>query len=170
MSHFTLASTTRSSIIEAVASEQNNKRKWLKVTDNLQADGIKHHMIVTEAKGGKPEIRDALRDTVVMGFSKTEQALYAKENKALSEAEVETKRYIQKQVGSMLGHIERLLAKAEAKADGGVVKSATTKWSRHQANLDKLMQDVQDTDGLEGLHPADAIRTIKVLRGYIPKV
>lgn len=170
MSQFKLATTTRSAVIEAVSSEQSSKLKWVKVTDSLQADGIKVSMIVTEAKGGKPEIRDALREAVVLGFTKSEQAIYAKENKALSEAEIETKRYIQKQVGSMLGHIERLLTKAEAKADSGAPSVTTTVWSRAQDNLTKLLDAVQKAEGVADLHVADAIRTIKVLKGYLPKV
>jgi hypothetical protein len=127
-------------------------------------------MIVTENKGGKPEIRDALRDAIVLGFSKTEQALYKQEAKALSEADNVTKRYVHQQVGSMLSRIEKYLGKAEAKASGDVVKPATTFWSRAQEQLNKLMDEIQNAEGVADLQPADAIRTIKALKGYIPKV
>jgi hypothetical protein len=170
MSVFTLASATRSSIIDAVSAERSSTLQWLKVVDNLQADGIKSHMIATEKKGGKVEIRESVRDAVTMGFTKTEQALLKKEAKSLDDTEKATKRYVQQQVGSMLGHIERLLAKAEAKAEDGTPKQATTKWSRFQDQLNKMMDEIQNSDGVADLHPADAIRTIKVLKGYLPKV
>jgi hypothetical protein len=171
MQQFKLASTTRSSIADAVSSELSNERKWLKVSDSLQADGIKLHMIVTENKGGKPEIRDALRDAIVLGFNKTEQALYMQDSKALSDADKVSKRYVQQKVGVMLSRIEKYLGKAEDKADGSdVVKSATTKWSRAQEYLTKLLDDVQKAEGVADLHVADAIRTIKTLKGYLPKV
>jgi hypothetical protein len=170
MSQFKLATTTRSAIAEAVSSEINNERKWLKVSDSLQADGIKLSMIVTENKGGKPEIRDSIRDAIVFGFSKTEQALYNQEAKALSDTDKVTKRYVHQQVGSMLSRIEKYLGKAEAKASGDVVKPATTVWSRAQDALNKLMEAVQNAEGIADLQPADAIRTIKVLKGYLPKV
>lgn len=167
---FSLANTTRSSIVDAVKAERGSTRQWLKVTDNLQADGIKAHMIATEKKGGKPEVREAVRDAVIMGFTATEQALLGKEAKSLDETEKASKRYIQQQVGSMLGHIERLLKKAEAKQEDGAPKQATTKWSRAQDFLRKLIDDIQEADGVAGLSPADAIRTAKALQGYIPKV
>jgi len=170
MSQFKLATTTRSAIAEAVSSEISNKRKWLKVSDSLQADGIKHSMIVTEKKGGKPEIREAVRDACLLGFSKAEQAIYLQDTKALSDVDKATKRHIGMQLGAMMSTIESYLAKAEAKASGDVVKPATTVWSRAQDALNKLMEAVQNAEGVADLQPADAIRTIKVLKGYLPKV
>jgi hypothetical protein len=171
MSQFKLATTTRSAIAEAVSSEISNKRKWLKVSDSLQADGIKLSMIVTEKKGGKPEIREAVRDACLLGFSKAEQAIYLQDTKALSDVDKATKRHIGMQLGAMMSTIEKYLAKAEAKAEGSdVVKPATTVWSRAQDALNKLMEAVQNAEGVADLQPADAIRTIKVLKGYIPKV
>lgn len=170
MSQFKLATTTRSAIAEAVSSELTNERKWLKVSDSLTADGVRLSMIVTENKGGNPEVRDALRDAIVLGFSKTEQALYNQDSKALSDADKVTKRYVQQKVGVMLSRIEKYLAKAEAKASGDVVKTATTVWSRAQDALTKLLDTVQKAEGVTDLHVADAIRTIKTLKGYLPKV
>jgi hypothetical protein len=66
--------------------------------------------------------------------------------------------------------IEQYLGKAEAKASGDVVKSATTVWSRAQDSLTKLLDAVQKAEGVTDLHVADAIRTIKTLKGYLPKV
>lgn len=169
MSQFTLANTTRSAIVDAVSAERTSTRQWLKVTDNLKADGISSSMIETEKKGGKPEIREAVREAVVMGFTKSEQALLAKDAKSLSDSEKANKRYVQQQVGSMLGHIQRLLRKAEAKDESGTPKQATTKWSRAQDFLTKLISDIQDADGVADLVPADAIRTAKALKGYLPK-
>lgn len=170
MSQFKLANTTRSSIADAVSSDVVTEHKWLKVTDNLQADGIKLSMVVTENKGGKPEIRDAVRDAVILGFGKTEQALLAKDAKSLDETEKANKRYLSQQVGKYLARIEGYLGKAEAKASGDVVKSATTVWSRAQESLNKLLDAVQKSEGVADLHTADAIRTIKTLKGYLPKV
>jgi hypothetical protein len=127
-------------------------------------------MIATEKKGGKVEIRDAVRGAVVMGFTKTEQALLNKDTASLDEVEKANKRHIGQQVGSMLGHIERLLVKAEKKAESGSASVATTKWTRFQDQLNKMMEAIQDADSVADLHPADAIRTIKVLKGYMPKV
>lgn len=170
MSQFTLSNTTRSAIVEVISSDLATNKRWVKAVDALRADGIMSHMIATEKKGGKPEIREAVRDAVVMGFSKAEQALLAKDPKSLDDSEKANKRYVSQQVGSKLGEVERRLAKAEALADGGVVKQATTEWSRAQDFLTKLMDKIQDSDGIADLHPADAIRTIKTLKGYLPKV
>ena len=170
MSQFKLATTTRSIIAEAVSSDVTTDHKWLKATDSLTADGIKHSMVVTENKGGNAEVREALRDAVVLGFTKPWQALYKQEAKALSDADKVQKRYVHQQVGKYLNRIEQYLAKAEAKASGDVVKPATTKWSRHQANLDKLLADIQSAEGVADLHVSDALRTAKALKGYVPKV
>ena len=164
----TISTSSRSAIVDAVKSEQSSSRKWLKVVDNLHADGITAQLIATEKKGGNPELRESVREAVVAGFTPAQQALLAKEGKSLSDAEKVEKRYTQQQVGSMLGHIERLLAKAE-KAGSDVVKQATTQWSRAQDFLDKLITAIQNADGVADLHPADAIRTAKTLKGYLPK-
>jgi hypothetical protein len=170
MSQFKLATTTRSIIAEAVSSDVVAEHKWLKASDSLQAEGIKLSMVVTENKGGNPEVREALRGAIVLGFSKTEQALYNQDNKALSDADKVTKRYVHQRVGKYLVRIEQYLGKAEAKASGDVVKSATTVWSRAQDSLTKLLDAVQKAEGVTDLHVADAVRTIKTLKGYLPKV
>lgn len=170
MSQFKLANTTRSAIADAVSLDVASGHKWLKVTDSLQADGIKAHMITTENKGGKPEIRDAVRDAIVLGFTKPEQALLAKDAKSLDDSEKANKRYLSQTIGKYLVRIEQYLNKAEAKAKGEVVKPATTVWSRAQDSLSKLIDTIQNSEGVADLQVADAIRTAKALKGYMPKV
>jgi hypothetical protein len=170
MSQFKLATTTRSTIAEAVSSDVVAEHKWLKASDSLQAEGIRLSMVVTENKGGNPEVREALRGAIVLGFSKTEQSLYNQDNKALSDADKVTKRYVHQRVGKYLVRIEQYLGRAEAKAAGEAPKSATTVWSRAQDSLTKLLDAVQKAEGVADLHVADAIRTIKTLKGYLPKV
>lgn len=169
MTTLSISSASRSAIIDAVSAERTSTRQWVKVTDNLQADGIKASMIATEKHGGNPELREQVRGVVMLGFTKAEQALLASESKTLSDVDKATKRHTQQQVGSMLGHIERLLAKAESKADNAP-KPPTTKWSRFQDQLDKMVSAVQDNEGATGLDAPAALKALKLVKAYMPKV
>ena len=169
MTHAILSTTSHTAIIDAVKSEQGNQRKWLKVVDSLHADGIRSNMITTEKKGGNVEAREAVRNAVIAGFTAKDQALLAKESKTLEDSEKVEKRYIQQQVGSMLGHIERLLTKAEKKAEPDAPSIAKTKWTRFQDQLDAMISAIQDAEGVAGLNATDALRVLKTAKGYMPK-
>ena len=170
MSQFTLATTTRSAIIEAVSSDIASNNKWIKAVDSLQADGIKASMIATEKKGGNADVREAVRGAVTMGFTTNQQALISKDIKTLSDTEKAERRYVTQQIGSKLGEIERRLTKAENASDTTAPSQATTKWSRFQDQLSKMIDAVQDNDGATGLDAPSALKALKLVKAYIPKV
>jgi len=170
MSHFKLASTTRSAIIEAVSSDIASNNKWLKAVDNLIADGVKASWVATEKKGGRSDVRDEVRSAVTMGFTKDQQALISKDIKTLSDSEKADRRYVIQQIGSKLGEVERRLLKAESASDNNPPSPPMTKWTRFQDQLDKMISAVQDNEGTTGLDAPSALKALKLSKGYMPKV
>lgn len=170
MTHFKLASATRSAIIDAVSSDIQSNNKWIKAVDSLIADGVKASWVATEKKGGKPEVREEVRNAVTMGFTKDQQALISKDIKTLSDSEKADRRYVTQQIGSKLGEVERRLLKAESASDTSAPSIPMTKWTRFQDQLDKMISAVQDNEGATGLDAPSALKALKQAKGYMPKV
>jgi hypothetical protein len=86
----------------------------VKAVDSLHADGVTAAMLVAPAKGESTVLFDSVKVSIVMGFTATVQALLKKDTKGLSEAQKESKRYWQQQIGSKLKDLRNALTRREA--------------------------------------------------------
>ena len=86
----------------------------IKAVDSLHADGVTAAMLVAPAKGESTVLFDSVKVSIVMGFTATVQALLKKDTKGLSEAQKESKRYWQQQIGSKLKDLRNALTRREA--------------------------------------------------------
>jgi hypothetical protein len=86
----------------------------VKAIDSLHADGVTAAMLVAPAKGESTVLFDSVKVSIVMGFTATVQALLKKDTKGLSEAQKESKRYWQQQIGSKLKDLRNALTRREA--------------------------------------------------------
>jgi hypothetical protein len=110
MSKLNLTTECVTTVVETLKLQGSVDKKWVKTADMLRAEGI-----TSEGLNNDKELRDGFkRDVVLLSFTKTEQAIMAKPQTALSDEEKVTKRWIQQQVGSRLNRVIQHVAKAEA--------------------------------------------------------
>jgi len=88
----------------------------VKAIDALFADGVTSAMLMAPAKGESTVLFDSVKVSIVLGFTAQVQALLKKDTKGLSEAQKETKRFWQMQIGSKTKDLRKALASREAKA------------------------------------------------------
>ena len=102
MSKPNLTQETITTTVETLKAEAGVQKRWLKSADMLRADGV-----TSEALTNDKEFRDSFkRDVILLSFTKTEQAIMAKPQTALSDEEKVTKRWIQQQTGNRLSRVE----------------------------------------------------------------
>ena len=153
---------------DTLRAESQVTQKWIKFTDLLRADGITSAML--DSKTGSQELRDHVKDKIVLpSFKDTELALMAKETKSLEDDKKAQKRFLQQQVGSRLGKIERHLRDAEKASETGTPKAPKTDAQRLQKMLDDILAKIGKME-----KPAfDAVAVcdhLKKCKGIIPAV
>lgn len=108
---------TQTAITQAVASENVASNKWVQATDLLVADGVKSSMLDKPSKKTDANPNATLQFNITQAIIKAMpvewQSLISKETKTLSQADKDTKRYAQQQVGSKYGKIKRHLIERE---------------------------------------------------------
>ena len=108
---------TQTAITQAVASENVASNKWVQATDLLVADGVKSSMLDKPSKKTDANPNATLQFNITQAIIKAMPAewvsLISKETKTLSQADKDTKRYAQQQVGSKYGKIKRHLIDRE---------------------------------------------------------
>lgn len=117
----------------------------LKAVDSLHADGVTAAMLVAPAKGESTVLFDSVKISIVMGFTATVQALLKKDTKGLSEAQKESKRYWQQQIGSKLKDLRNALTRREAQgaeSDGAGTKPASFE-ARLKRDLTKYIAQIE---------------------------
>ena len=109
MSKLNLTAECVTVVVETLKAEAGVAKRWVKAGDMLRAEGV-----TSEALNNDKEMRDAFkRDVVLLSFTKTEQAIMAKPQTALSDEEKVTKRWVQQQIGSRLNRVIQHVKKAE---------------------------------------------------------
>lgn len=102
---------------EVIGSERQVEGKWKLLGDSYQADGIKSSMLEKPAKktdaNPNATLQFQITQAIIKALPAEWQALLVKEIKSLSQADKDTKRYAQMQVGSKYGKIKRHLEKLE---------------------------------------------------------
>ena len=104
-----LTENTIKTVIETLRAEAGVQKRWVQSADALRADGV-----TSELLNNDREFRDGFkRDVILLSFTKSEQAIMAKPQTALSDEEKITKRWIQQQTGSRLTRVIQHVKKAE---------------------------------------------------------
>ena len=108
---------TQTAITQAVASENVASNKWVQATDLLVADGVKSSMLDKPSKktdaNPNATLQFNINQAIVKAMPVEWQSLLSKDTKTLSQADKDTKRYAQQQVGSKYGKIKRHLIERE---------------------------------------------------------
>jgi len=156
---------------DTLRAESQVTQKWIKFTDLLRADGITSTML--DSKAGSQELRDFVKDKIVLpSFKDAELALMAKETKSLEDDKKAQKRFLQQQVGSRLGKIERHLRDAEKASETG--GDGTPKTPKTDAQrLQKMLDDILAKIGKMEKPAFDAVAVcdhLKKCKGIIPSV
>jgi hypothetical protein len=115
----------------------------VKAVDSLHADGVTAAMLVAPAKGESTVLFDSVKVSIVLGFTSTVQALLKKDTKGLSEAQKESKRYWQQQIGSKLKDLRNALARREAQgqeSDGAGADKSTWESTKRKVLADMISQ------------------------------
>ena len=114
----------------------------LKAVDSLHADGVTAAMLVAPAKGESTVLFDSVKVSIVMGFTATVQALLKKDTKGLSEAQKESKRYWQQQIGSKLKDLRNALSRREAINAAGESDGAGADKSTWESTKRKVLSEM----------------------------
>lgn len=97
------------STVETLKAEAGVAKRWLKTGDLWRADGFTAEMLESDK-----ELRDYVKkEVILLSFTKTEQAIFAKPSTTLSDEEKVTKRWIIQQIGSRLNKIIQHVRRAE---------------------------------------------------------
>ena len=143
---FPSSDTTRIGV-DTLRAESHVAQKWVKFTDMLIADGVTYAMLAS--KDGSKELREHVKTNIVLpSFKAEELSLMAKETKSLPEEKKAQKRFLQQQIGSKLGKIERHLRDAEAQSSAadGAFGAPKTDAQRIQKMLDDLLNKIGKTE------------------------
>jgi hypothetical protein len=156
---------------DTLRAEAQVTQKWVKFTDLLRADGITSTML--DSKTGSQELREWVKDKIILpSFKDAELALMAKETKSLEDDKKAQKRFLQQQVGSRLGKIQRHLRAAENPAGAG--EDGTPKAPKTDAQrLQKMLDDILAKIGKMEKPAFDAVAVcdhLKKCKGIIPAV
>ena len=124
----------------ATVKADNSK---VKAIDSLHADGVTAAMLQAPAKGESTVLFDSVKVAVVLGFTATVQALLKKDTKGLSEAQKESKRYWQQQIGSKLKDLRNALTRREAQgteSDGAEADKSSWESTKRKVLADMITQ------------------------------
>lgn len=112
-----LSQKSQSLTTEVIGSERQVEGKWKLLGDSYQADGVKSSMLDKPKKktdaNPNATLQFQIQQAIIKALPAEWQALLVKETKSLSQADKDTKRYAQQQVGSKYGKIKRHLEKLE---------------------------------------------------------
>lgn len=139
----------------------------VKAIDSMHADGVTAAMLTAPKKGEPSALFDSVKVSIVTGFTATAQALLKKDTKGLSDAQKESKRYWQQQIGSKLKDLRNALTRRESQgeeSDGAGTKPASFEarlkrdLTKYIAQIEKLeAAPFQVTDMLKYLKSASAL-------------
>lgn len=97
------------STVETLKAEAGVAKRWLKTSDLWRADGFTAEMLESDK-----DLRDYVKkEVILLSFTKTEQAIFAKPSTTLSDEEKVTKRWVIQQIGSRLSKIIQHVRRAE---------------------------------------------------------
>jgi hypothetical protein len=140
-----------------------------KAVDSLYADGVTSAMLVAPAKGEPTVLFDSVKLSVVMGFTATVQALLKKDTKGLSDAQKESKRYWQQQIGSKVKDLRNALTRREtqgAESDGAGADKAS--WESVKRTV--LADIIKQAQGKEASKINNIAAFIKDLQSALARI
>ena len=115
----------------------------VKAVDALFADGVTAAMLVAPAKGESTVLFDSVKVSIVLGFTVSTQALLKKDTKGLSEAQKESKRYWQQQIGSKMKDLRAALTRRESQgkeSDGAGADKSTWESTKRKVLSEMIAQ------------------------------
>ena len=172
--------SAKSQEVLAATIKDHNKleTKWVAVTDSLSADGITSVDLAKTKTGETEKLRAQVKSIIVSTFSSAKQNLLLKDTKTLSEEDKIKKKLVQKDIGSLLGLIERKLKKAEHDArvaagmednGTGAQESSKSELQKIQAKLDEVLVKLNKIEDAE-FDIVETVKLVKVVKGMIPAV
>ena len=160
----TLSTEARKAIAKAVELGTKADRATVVAVDFLIAEGFDKPTDYQSPKGKDSTVTveewDHLKETVVLGFTKTAQGLLAKPTKSLSDAHKAEKRYWQQQINSRIGDFKKQVAKRiNVESDGAGAKPRGT----DQRVRDKLNEALKICEKSEdaGFDVTEMVKSIK---------
>ena len=162
-----LSSSTASSMVTALKSQDKNDQCWVKACDAARADRVTSAMLETEKKGGNEDLRDQVKAIIVSTFTEAEKALLASDTKALDDMKKFQKKTIQQKIGARLSLIQSHIRKAEKAEEDGEAQAAKTPVQRIHADLDKAIAKLQKLDA-PTFDVTEVIKRITAAKGMMP--
>ena len=148
----TLSDKSQQLTTEVVSAERGAQGKWKLLADSYQADGVKSSMLEKPSKktDANPNVtlHFFINSAIVKGLPAEWQSLISKDTKTLSQADKDTKRYAQQQVGSYFGKIKRHLENAENPNKASAPRVTRTAQQRIIDSLNDAIEVAQNAEDL----------------------
>lgn len=162
-----LSEKSKALTTELFKNERAVQGQWKFLSDSYQADGVKSSMLEkTKEKGGAiVTLQWSIKQAIIKALPAEWQALLAKETKSLSQADKDTKRYAQQQVGSYYGKIKRHLENVENPKASAPRVTRTAQ----QRIIDALNDAIEVAQGAEDLN-MDVALFVKNIKASIALV
>ena len=164
-----LSAKTLKLTTEVISGEEKSSEKWVELADLYRGDKVTAAMLETVKNGGREEIRDKIKASIVLGFNEKKRALLAADTKTLNESDKGLKKTYQQSIGAYLDKIKSHIANAEQaekdKAEGKQPEAAKTEVQRIHKLLDDAVTKMQKlktpsfsvSDAIKGIHAVKAI-------------
>jgi hypothetical protein len=147
-------STSASALItSAVSGSEKGSKQWLKASDALYADGVRPDMLTGASKIA--DIQDAVKASVILGFTAGERKLIVADAKAIAEADKPARKIAQQKVGRYLALIQKYLTDL-AKANGEIEEQEQvekTPAEKLKIVLETALKIVQGDEEAKGYDP-----------------
>lgn len=162
-----LSSSTASSMVTALKSQDKNDQCWVKACDAARADRVTAAMLETAKKGGNEDLRDQVKAIIVSTFTDAEKALLVQDTKALDDMKKFQKKTVQQKIGARLSLIQSHIRKAEKAEEDGEAEAPKTEVQRIHEALDKAIAKIQKLSD-PTFDPSEVIKRIKSAKGMMP--
>ena len=163
-----LSAKTLKLTTEVISGEEKSSEKWVELADLYRGDKVTAAMLETVKNGGREEIRDKIKASIVLGFNEKKRALLASDTKTLNESDKGLKKTYQQSIGAYLDKIKTHIANAEkTESEDGSPSAPKTPVQRIQKILDDAITKLQKLES-PAFNVPDAVKKIQAVKAMMP--
>ena len=100
-----LSASTKKDLVDALKTDDQAGKKWLKSADSLRADGVTYVMLGKDKEGGVPAVKNQVKAIIIGTFADTDQKLLATDTKVLDDMGKFQKRDLIQTIGKKMSKI-----------------------------------------------------------------
>lgn len=167
---FNLNKISGAYIADAVKLDISNGNKWVVASESLFADGIRAEHIATEKKGGVQAVYDFVTESIISGYSKSDQALIRTDVKSLDDVQKAKRKELQQRLGTYRNRLQKYLTELAVQSGEVEVeeKAEKTPVEKIRIALETALKVMQGDENPQGYDPVDLTKRINSMLGSLP--